>query len=342
MNIAVDHDELRDAIAAVELRKKDCIEKFPEVHRPIHEMRALLLALCRQQPSEHDCDLQIILDKAENLHGAIEEICTQLSRSSILWNEFTGLIRKRLTEELFEQDVNAALESDIEMHFLIKAGAFDNRSTQECAYPRGLEDAPIVRASVYRNEEIDPLQEILFNGFNRYSGQKPYFLDLRRPVLMRSAFKYLLLKHGGRNEWCENIVRRYFRRIKYTCVEPEEHEGVMNSIREALTDKLDRFGLGVRRKFLRKDFHVGTKYPNHINPSLPYMAWIDGEYLEFVDKPKLNKCPVCSRLFKKKVASQKTCGKSCSEIRSTINATRMRAAYQAIKDLGLIKEGDLL
>ena len=99
---------------------------------------------------------------------------------------------------------------------------------------RNAPGTPITRAASYGGEIVPAEREIC--GFGAAG-------DPRRPVVMRGAkgalaIKYAKSPHSGcPNGWCERVIYRYLRRIKYTCLDFEAHNSFMFSITDRLRNK---------------------------------------------------------------------------------------------------------
>lgn len=96
----------------------------------------------------------------------------------------------------------------------------------------GIED-PVGRASYYVGYgDCEMRREI--GGFDV---GLPLERDSQRPVIMRGSF-YWLVRHYSKghygsdcaNGWCERVVKRYLRKIKYTCFNAADHREFLHEI----------------------------------------------------------------------------------------------------------------
>lgn len=134
-----------------------------------------------------------------------------------------------------------------------------------------LNTSAVVRASTY-GSKIDHYQELW--PFNWRS-------DPRRPVLMRGS-KAAIRGHQKTDVyWCERVVARYFRRIKYTCVDRDEHIAYANNIERNLgTDH-----------YLWRNFDIAYGWEwfvgeSHLSGSIG--VWIDGKHCSGLTKEQLS------------------------------------------------------
>ena len=104
--------------------------------------------------------------------------------------------------------------------------------------------------------------------------------DPRRPVIMRGSI-YWLVRHyakGGysntcANGWCERVVERYLRRIKYTCFDATDHHKNMHETYCRLQGKAG-FYLSFATFNTPSVSHTGNKFS-----APPYDVFIKGRHL---------------------------------------------------------------
>ena len=191
----------------------------------------------------------------------------------------------------------------------------------------------VVRASAYA--EVLPQQEL----FEHYMRK---WLPDNRPVLMRGSRDGIMLRmrwhDQPQNTWFRKVAARYLRQIRYTCSDPAENKRFLRD----LEDTLHRRVFNSPWPKLTRGFRL-TECPDftiwHDRRSGKRIAWVDGKKVEASDF--VGTCVVCKRGFCAP-HQKKTCSASCDKERNRINARRRSAAFAAMKEIGLIRDGDML
>ena len=100
---------------------------------------------------------------------------------------------------------------------------------------------PITRRSQYGPTGVCVYQEFYQNG---------WLEDPRRPVVMRGSKYVLYRKHSlstygsSPNGWCQSVAERFFRRIKFTCIDVDEYIEMYRSVKHKLMSKHPANGRG--------------------------------------------------------------------------------------------------
>jgi hypothetical protein len=225
-------------------------------------------------------------------------------------------IRKRLESAIM--DINAELSEVIKWN----AALMSDEGLDEWI-KQGHYLAPIVRAKVY-GSKIENRQRIwLGNGISFGFYDHP-----ERPVFMRGSLNILIAKYSHTephigNGWAKMVAKRYLRRIKYSCFDPEKYDADITPIANSLHKKFHlSHTFDIRRGF---HFQVGKLYDK-------YFYWKNGQHFE---EQKSLPSMIERRLEYRK---QRSKGKRVPTFATGLtkrNADHEAAAYDALVELGV-------
>lgn len=192
----------------------------------------------------------------------------------------------------------------------------------------------LVRASVYAGREIHCSQEV-GSMASVYGQEAPVngFLhtrEPRRPIAMKGARCVMIAKrsHTARhiaNGYCEEVAKRYLRRVKYTCADQSQHRDNMERLESALRRRhhcSHAFGLTGCGFFVGPAYH-GADYAGE---------WIGGVRIERPIRPANPALP--------HIIIERRPQETAPKFRTT--KPDERAILRAVYELGLVKEGDIL